>query len=244
MKKVYLIATFVAIIAGIATYFFATQIQSNTKIKDAPTTRVVVALLDIKENTKITAEMIAYKTITTVSVTPGAATDMKDVVGKLNLYPVVKGEQILSARIVALGEESDKSVLSYQLAPDEYAYAISIDSTNGVAGFIRKGDYVDLLYTTIPQGAAVPVTKILMTDVHVLKISNFAANFKSSADGSTITTYSEIVFSLKKAQIIELTNKVQEGGAITLALKSITVGEKYTTVAQTTVAPVQTTAAG
>ena len=35
MKKVYLIAVIVAIIAGVATYMFATGINSKTKFKDA-----------------------------------------------------------------------------------------------------------------------------------------------------------------------------------------------------------------
>ncbi len=244
MKKVYLIATFVAILAGIATYLFATQIQSNTKIKDAPTTSVVVAVVNIAENTVITPEMVTIKYFPTVSVVlgdTGAATKLDDVVGKLNRYPVIIGEQIFKSKISALGAEVNKGVLSYQLSENEYAYSISVETTSGVSGFIGKGDYVDLLYTITEPGAMKPTTTILMTDLHVLRISNYAANYASEADKSPITAYSEVVFSLNKEQILLLTNKIAEGGSIMLALKPITTGEKYTKPA-TTAAAAETTA--
>ena len=242
MKKVYLIATFVAIIAGIATYLFATQIQQNTKIKDVPTTPVVVAAVEIPENTKITKEMVTLKYFVTASLVRGdngVAEKLEDVVGKLSLYPVTIGEQIYKNKVTALGEDSNNSALSYQLEKDEYAYSISVSATNGVSGFISKGDYVDLLYTQMAVGTGKPTTTILMSDLHVLRISNYAANASAAAKGAPITSYSEVVFSMTKSQIIELTNKIGEGGTITLALKSIITAEKYTKAPTTAV---QTTA--
>ena len=234
MKKVYLIATFVAILAGIATFFFATKLQENTKIKDVPTVDVVVALMDIKENTIIKNDpnepeknMVGMKSIPQTLLTPGYVTKMEDVLGTINKHPIFNGEQILLSKIVVKGQEDAKSALSYQLKDDEYAYAISIDSTAGVAGFVSKGDYVDILYSITPEGATAPVTTILLPDAHVLRISNYATNLQSAANSAEITAYSEIIFTLNKAQILLLANKIEEGGQITLALKSITVGEKY-----------------
>ena len=48
MKKVYLIAVIVAIIAGVATYMFATEINSKTKFKDAEMVTVLVPAADIE----------------------------------------------------------------------------------------------------------------------------------------------------------------------------------------------------
>lgn len=248
MKKVYLIATLVAIIAGIATYFFATQIEQNTKIKDAPTLSVVVAIVPIPENTVITAEMVALKQYTAVSVTPNSASKLEDVLGKLSRYPVVVGEQLILEKLSTLGQEDEKAALSYQLKEGEYAYTMAVDNVQGVAGFISKGDYVDILYTSKPDGATKFNTVILMSNVHVLRVANFTANYAAEASGAPpITAYAEITFNLSKAQIIQLSEKMSESGNISLALKSITSGEKdagVTKPAAETQTTVATTKAG
>ena len=59
MKKVYLIAVIFALIAGFATYFFATEIDKKTTIKDADTVAVIVPVADMPKNSTITEEMFA-----------------------------------------------------------------------------------------------------------------------------------------------------------------------------------------
>lgn len=246
MKKVYLIATFVAIIAGIATFFFASQLSKNTKIKDAPTTPVVVALDEIKENTKLTAEMFEVKLYTTVSVAPGAASKIEDVVGKLNRFPIAKGEQVIGEKLFAYGSDSKEARLSYQLMPGEYAYTIDVDIVQGVAGFIGGGDFVDIIHTgTVGDAAAGGqiVTQIIMKDIKVLKIADYAANAAAANPDSPtpITTYGVVTLLLNEAQIIQLT-QMQTVGRIRLALKPITTGQD-TTDTGTTQAAETTTAA-
>jgi len=223
MKKVYLIATFVAIIAGIATYFFASQLAQNRTIKDAPTKSVVIAVVTIPENTTITADMVAIRQYTTVSVVGDAAGTLADVVGKLNKYPIVPGEQIIKSKLTAIGQDQANSALSYQLKKGEYAYTIAVDNVQGVAGFISKGDYVDILYTSTVN--SVVTTNIIMSNIYVLRIADFAANTAAVASKVPITNYVLLTFKLNQAQIIELTNAVSEG-TIKLALKPITSGKE------------------
>lgn len=224
MKKVYLVATLVAIIAGISTFLFASQIQKSTKIKDAPTSSVVVAVQAVKENTVLTAEMLEVKVFTTVSVVPGAANKIEDVIGKISRYPIAMGEQVITNKIFSVGEEVKDAVLSYQLLPGEYAYTISVDSVQGVAGFITRGDYVDILYT-ISDEVGNYRTEVILADVYVLRLANNAANLAADApNGQPITSYIEITFKLSKEQILKLSNYL-ENGTLRLALKPITTGE-------------------
>lgn len=224
MKKVYLVATLVAIIAGISTFLFASQIQKSTKIKDAPTSSVVVAVQAVKENTVLTAEMLEVKVFTTVSVVPGAANKIEDVIGKISRYPIAMGEQVITNKIFSVGEEVKDAVLSYQLLSGEYAYTISVDSVQGVAGFITRGDYVDILYT-ISDEVGNYRTEVILADVYVLRLANNAANLAADApNGQPITSYIEITFKLSKEQILKLSNYL-ENGTLRLALKPITTGE-------------------
>lgn len=230
MKKVYLIATFVAIIAGISTYLFASQIQKSTKIKDAPTSSVVVAIQDIKENTILTNEMFEVKLFTTVAVAPGAADKIEDVIGKMSRYPIAVGEQVLANKIISVGEKVENAALSYQLLSGEYAYTITVDSVQGVAGFITRGDYVDVLFTSNDEQGNYK-TEIILQDVYVLRLANNAANKIADApNGQPITTYVEVTFKLDEEQILKLSNYLAQG-SIRLALKPITTGETSTDAA-------------
>ena len=58
MKKVYLIAVIFAIIAGVATYMFATEIDKKTTFKDADMVTVLIPTADIDKNVEITADMV------------------------------------------------------------------------------------------------------------------------------------------------------------------------------------------
>jgi pilus assembly protein CpaB len=227
MKKVYLIATFVAIIAGIATYFFATQIEKKQTIKDQPMSQVVVAIEAIPENIVITADMVELKNYTTVSVVPGAADKTADVVGKISRYPVTQGEQMVLSKLNKVGEAQDNAALSYQLKAGEYAFTMAVDVVQGVAGFVSRGDYVDIIFTSIPQGATDFVSDLLLQDIKVLRISNYATNYASEAPkGAPITSYTEVTFSLTLEQIKVLAATMAKSGTIQLALKSITTGEQ------------------
>ena len=227
MKKVYLIATFVAIIAGISTYLFASQIQKSTKIKDAPTSSVVVAIQDIKENTILTSAMFEVKLFTTVAVAPGAADKIEDVIGKMSRYPIAVGEQVLANKIISVGEKVENAALSYQLLSGEYAYTITVDSVQGVAGFITRGDYVDVLFTSDDEEGNYK-TEIILQDVYVLRLANNAANKIADApNGQPITTYVEVTFKLDEEQVLKLSNYLAQG-PIRLVLKPITTGETTT----------------
>ena len=226
-----MIATFVAIIAGIATYLFASQITKSTKILKEDTMAVVIALQDIPESAIVTAEMVTVVQYTTVTVAPGAASKLEDVVGKFSRYPVSKGEQVIMNRLNEIGVEQNNAPLSYQLKDGEYAYSISVDAVQGISGFIGKGDYVDILLTgavpSTPEEIAATgekekvATKILMSNVKVLRISDYSTNLSSeAANGPPITSYSLLTLLLDEEQILELTQQ-QIVGRITLALRPI-----------------------
>lgn len=226
MKKVYIIAVFVALLAGVATYFFASQIEQKTTIKDEPTKDVVVAVMNIRENTVITAEMVQILNIPSRFVNVDAVGTLEEVVGKLARNQIMKDEQVLKSRFLTIGEDSKNTALSYQLLPGEYAYPVSVDTVQGVAGFISKGDLVDIVYTS--SGGGQLETTFLLQNIRVIRISNFAINSQAEASGTKITTYTEVVLVLNAQQVIELT-QAQNTGSIRLVLKPIVSEEEMVT---------------
>ena len=57
MKKVYLIATVIALITGLATFFVFKSVSGKKKVKDVDVD-VVFAVVDIKENPTITEDLV------------------------------------------------------------------------------------------------------------------------------------------------------------------------------------------
>lgn len=215
MKKVYLIAVIMALVTGFAVYIFATNLQKSTSAENTPTTPVVVALSNISENTVLTEEMLEVKQLPTVSVTPGTARTIDEIVGMIAKYPMVAGEQIPIKQLRKPGSD-DGTDLSYQLGENERAFTISVDEVSGVSGFIRAGDSVDII-TTVANNAN-PVTEYLLQDVLVLKVSNKAAN----ASGSPITSYSTVTLCVSPENALKLGEAVNLGQSIRLILRPIT----------------------
>ena len=101
MKKVYLIAVVFALIAGFATYFFASEITKKTTIKDADMVSVYVPSEDIPANSKITAEMLqgdspkfVKKDVVAADITGDAVKDPKNLVDKVTLDPLTQAKQL------------------------------------------------------------------------------------------------------------------------------------------------------
>lgn len=230
MKKVYLIATIMALITGISVYFFITNLKKSTSEANTPTTPVVVATSDIAENTVITAKMVEVKQLPSSAVTAGTARTAEEIVGKIAKYPVSAGEQIVTQRLKTAGSD-DGTDLSYQLKGDERAITISVDEVTGVSGFIKSGDTVDIITTTTVN--TVPVTSYLLQNIKVLKISDKAAN----STGQQITQYTTVTLCLSPDDCLKLGNALDLKKSIRLVLHSIA------ETTQATAGTTQTTAA-
>lgn len=233
MKKIYLIATIVAIIAGFATFLFINNMKPTTTVDGTQSVEVVVASQDIPAKTLITAEMLSVVVLPETAVTPGAATKTSDIVGLVTLYPLANGEQVLANKFVTVGTPASTGPLSYLLKSGEYAYTIYVDILTSIAGFARENDYVDIYHSSSmteqdigrvdANGRTLVAgdTKIdlLLENIEILKISNFASAVTKETTGTEITLYSEVTLRLTKEQVAKVTDALASG-TLQLALVS------------------------
>lgn len=225
MKKVYIIATVMALVTGLAVYFFICGLQKSVSKAQAPTMSVVVAKTNIGINTVLTEDMLTVKVLPSDSITPGTASDVNSLVGKIVKYPITAGEQIVVSRLETPGS-SEGNDLSYQLKENERAVTISVDSVTGIAGFIRAGDRVDIMITETVRG--VVKTYYLLQNVRVLKISDKAAN----AAGAEINTYSTVTLCLSPEDSLKLGDAVGRDVIIRLILRPVAATVQSTQVTQ------------
>lgn len=227
MKKIYLIATITALIAGLATYFFATQLAENSTLEDIQKYSVVVAVEDIPAEAVISPEMIEVKQLPYLAVTPGAVTNADSIIGKMTLYPMVAGEQVLSSKVVAVGvDNADPGRLSYQLKSGQYAYTLDVNLVSSASEYLRDGDYVNIYYEGDvneygePAKVGTADVSLLYENVKVIKLSTLSANLSAEAAGGEVITYSSVMLLLDRDQLESIMRAQQMGGKFTLILVS------------------------
>ena len=214
MKKVYLIAVIVAIIAGVATYMFATEINSKTKFKDAEMVTVLVPTADIEKNVEITADMfegdnpqIVTKEILAADATDNyvkAQTELVDDAKDVHMITVDKlyaNEPINKNRLE--DKNGDDVALSLKLPKGMVAYSFDAGSVKSVDGYISEGDTVDVLVSKTDDQGKVK-TEIAYKGLKILRVSTNADNSTASQSGTKITTYNTLTVEVTKKQSLKL----------------------------------------
>ena len=223
MKKLKLAALLAAVIVGIGLYQFLQEIK---KPQEAPHTTVVVAAVDIPENTQITKEMVTLKSISNDSLLDQYMLDMDSVVGMVMTSDVYAGEQIIRNRLVGVGEEdSATKMLAYALKPGMRAISIFVDQDSGLTNFLKPGNRVDVLANysreeTRPvlnqenqlEWIQVPTSQLLAQNVSILAVGT-AMDKNGTEEYTTVT----LEVTLQEAMNI---NAVSWWGELHLLLRS------------------------
>ena len=220
MKKVYLIAVVFALIAGFATYFFASEIDKKTTIKDADTVEVIVPVNDMSQNSSITEEMFAEdagvftkKTVVAADVnTETVVTEQDQLIGKVTIDPLYAGEPINIKRIEDLGGAD--VALSLKLPKGKVAYSFNAGSITSVDGYINEGDKVDVL---VYDGNK-KKSKVAYKNLPILRVSTATASKNASASGTTLTEYNTLTVVVTEKQALAL-YKIENENSFKLVLK-------------------------
>ena len=127
---------------------------------------------------------------------------------RTTLRAMEKGEAILAVKVTAPGQDAG---ISAKLGRGMRAFAIQVDSTSGVSGFLRPGDRVDVYWTgNIGRGnvrtegdSEGDVTKLIETGVQLIAIDQSANSDMTEASIArtvTVTVRPEQVAALAQAQ--------------------------------------------
>lgn len=137
-------------------------------------------------------------------------------------------EPILAVKVTGPGEEAG---LTSQLQRGERAFAIKVDVSSGVSGFLRPGDHVDVYWTGRVGGddmrteanSVGNVTKLIETGVRLVAVDQTANSEKSGANVARTVTVA-----VKPQQVAALA-QAQATGRLSLSL----VGVMDDTIAET-----------
>lgn len=194
MKKIKWIALCAALIVGLGVYQFLKEVG---KPQETPRTSVVVAAVDIPENTLVTADMVMLKPVATEALLPNHLRDTASVIGMVLSSDVYAGEQIVTNRLVRMGETEQNSSLAYVVEPGMRAVTISVNAISGIANMVRPGNRVDIVMNYSDERPkenaqdpedteSVPTSRLFLQDVPVLAVGSVLSR-DGSAEYATIT---------------------------------------------------------
>lgn len=214
MKKIYIIAVLVAILTGVAVYFYAASLERKATVV-VPEGPVVVAVAPIEENTLITSDMVTLQTTALAWINADAAVSMADVVGKINKYWIPAGQQIVRAQLSTVVSGTQGGQLSYIIEEGKRAITLSTDEIAGVGGYINKNDYVDILSTvTLTQKdeegneISIPASEMVLENIKVLEIGSRVQN--ASAEEPTYS-YGSVTLSVSPEDALKLYYAISYG---------------------------------
>ena len=143
-RRILILAVILGLITVVALNYYLKSLTSGAPaLANAAYTDVVVAKSTIPEHTRITAEMLEVESIPLDAVHPEAIKKTEEAVGGISRTEIIKGEQLLTARVAAEGRAS----LSYRVPEKRRAISLPVSEVTGVSGYISPGDKVDVLVT-------------------------------------------------------------------------------------------------
>lgn len=235
MKKVVLFALIAAVCAGALLYFYLGNLEAQKEVT-VEYENVVVAAGNIPAFTPITASMLTFKAIPVGFAHPLAAHTIEEAVGFVTESEVVDGEQLLPSKLKKYGETD--SGLSYVVPEGMRAVTVAVDEVTGVAGFLQRGDYVDVIsYTTttyvpakapvVPDGQeptadqlpqTLSTTLVAAQNVRVAAVG-MSLTGTTTIDGETPTGYNSVTLILSPEDAMRVVQGARSG-AIILVLRA------------------------
>ena len=152
------------VLALAASYLVYRQLSSATPV-EARGQQVVIAAADLTIGTPLTAEDLSIARWPTSDLPAGTAMDKEALIGRPLIYPVFKGEPILTSKLALEGSGAG---LSAVIDEGMRAVSIRVDEVVAVAGFVVAGTHVDIMLTGNPGSGEELLTQTILEDVQVL----------------------------------------------------------------------------
>lgn len=219
-------------LAGFAVYMARSYIEGyqaqleqerQQRAPNIETVDIYVATRALKYGEELLPDAVRLTAFPTASLPEGVFTKAEDLFSKGETVPriVLRGietnEAILAVKVTEPGEEAG---ISSQLKRGERAFAIKVDVSSGVSGFLRPGDRVDVYWTGSVGGGNMrtegnstgEVTKLIDTGVRLIAIDQVANT------EMTETVIARTVTVAATPQQVAALAQAQSTGRLTLSL--------------------------
>ena len=206
-KGLLMIAVVLSLLTTGLVYSYLKKTSGNLP---ANTVAVVVAKVDIGAKTRITPEMVQVTRVPAPYLQPGGVQEAKEVIGMLSKETIVAGEQITLRRLLADGKSAGFTGL---IPMDKRAVTMGVNEVTGVAGFVKAGDYVDVVVTFEKSTAGDNVSHLVLQNVLVLAVNRETEGGAVETTNTTAKDKKEVI----KTASVTLAVTPDEAAKLTLS---------------------------
>lgn len=223
-KGLVVIALVLSFVTALLIYGYLGNLATRATQDSVP---VVVAKVNISPKTRITAEMVQQAMVPADYVQPGAMTELTKVVGVVAREQIIANEQVTQRRLLLEG----KSVGFTGIIPrDKRAVTVGVTEVTGVAGFVKAGDYVDVVITFDKGEVGENISKVVLQNLQVLAANRDAeAGVADTAKDKTALKTNTVTLAVTPNEATQLTLG-EEKGKIRLALRPYLPGDELVVV--------------
>jgi len=157
-RALILLGLFLGLVSAalVVVYLSKADDSGGGNVSGGAVTPVVVAGQGIPAGTRVTADMVTLKSISSDAILPDVFRKTKDVVGQVTRVPLVAGEQVIPSKVTPTGAaiaNVENPALAYVVPEGMRAVSVEVSSVIGASGLIRPGDYVDVILTVKVEGS-------------------------------------------------------------------------------------------
>jgi pilus assembly protein CpaB len=203
-----------AVVVGLIAVFSIHRVVGlKSQTAAEPGALVMVADADITSGTALSPRLVKAVDWPQRLVPATAARNPQQVDGRVTIVPLSKGEPILLSK---LAPEGTAAGLGGLLQEEMRAFTLRVDDVSGVAGFVRPGNYVDVLATLpVAEGRGEQLSKIILQNVKVLTAGQIWEQNAENKPVSVNTVTLEVT-----PEQSEILNLASTQGKVRLTLRS------------------------
>jgi len=164
-KRVVTALVIALLISGLFTLFLSRHMAKAARLKSLQQQYCVAASKPLDPGESLNAGDLQLIEWHTSSPLPESFNKIEDVVGRVVLYPLPKGQPIIERQLAAAGSGPG---LTSKIPGGMRAISVRSDELMGVAGFLLPGSHVDVLMTYRSNISPDPQTVTVLEDVVVL----------------------------------------------------------------------------
>jgi len=197
----------------ISAYQYALDAERQNSARVIETTEIYVATRKLKYGQILSAEDVELVVFPTESLPDGFFSTLEDLfpeegenskaTRRIILRAIEPKEPLLAVKMTSPGQSGG---ITTQLEPGMRAFAVRVDVSSGVSGFLRPDDRVDVYWTGRTRdgsGKFIEVTKLISTNIRLIAIDQIADSGSSStkiARTVTVTASPEEIARLAQGQ--------------------------------------------
>ncbi|MFZ5353636.1 MAG: Flp pilus assembly protein CpaB [Bacillota bacterium] len=187
MQKSYRIRTIIALILALLCAFMIFNYLEKLQQKEA----IIVAVQDIEPYTKLSGEMLSKIYVSKQDrekLFQNAVQNPEEVIGAITRVKIEANQPIVKAPEKLVYGEEVTNALNFQREVDKAFFipydkrlmAIEVDASGSMSFKLRRGDFVDVIFTSIDDTTGGLYSSMILQHVQIFDIEEIAADNQSS----------------------------------------------------------------